>query len=152
MPNIKVSVTCNNPDPTEDYEVLNLLRVEMHRRSTFPQRSVWTDLLAMNGFYYPGHGSDAKCIFCKGGISLDDRSGHIAKLHRRRFPHCVFARGYPAGNIPVIRAHGELFIPYERMPQHLVEALEYEPWEMRLLIVGMPALFEFDPMTDEDQD
>jgi hypothetical protein len=141
---------CFSEDNRDEHEELNLLRMERHRRETFCHRSVWTDLLAMNGFYYPGQGSDAKCIFCKGTMNIGAPSNSLAKLHRRRFPHCPFARGYPAGNIPIIRAQGDLFIPYQLMPQHLADALEYEPPEMRLFIVGMPALFDFDATSDDE--
>lgn len=132
---------------SEDLAEMNLLRMEKYRRGTFHPRTVLTDILAQNGFYSTG--LEAKCIFCMGVVDMG--KPWSPRDHRRYFQHCPFVRGYPAGNIPIIRAPGSvLFGPYQSMPLHLVQALEYEPAEMRLLSVGMPALYSFDAVTDDE--
>jgi hypothetical protein len=64
---------------------------------------------------------------------------------------CPFSRGYPCGNIP-IKPGSEVFTAFQKMPAHLVEALEFEPESMLLMESSMPEGFDFFCDSSDDEE
>ena len=129
---------------------LNLLRMESHRLKTFKKAHQYiSDLtnhkisrFARNGHYFPGPGINIRCIFCLKNVPVGlarRYSGYDCCHHK----HCYFPQGFPCGNIP-INPNRHYMPQYTKMPQHLIDALEFEPPEMDLLLVGMPQNHDYD--------
>lgn len=130
MPNLNII------DDTSDYVRMNLLRMESYRLETFRNwpkyvTPIWTHDMATSGFFYLGPGCRIQCIFCLGIFVLHQSVEYIDICHKRYFPKCMFARGFQAGNIPSLPTKSQR--AYERMPPHLIRALEFEPQEMHML-------------------
>ena len=130
-----------------DLVKINMLRMESYRLTTFEtynsQRfSIIPEIaaqLARNGYFYPGKGHHVQCIFCLQVVAVCCAQFCISSFaHNFHNYFCTFRNGYPAGNIPIVPRPG-VASPYAWMPQPLVQALEFEPPEMSLLLVGMPA-------------
>jgi hypothetical protein len=128
----------------------NLLRIESYRLKTFGKNWPFSRLgkssasiLAMNGFYYTGAGAKVQCVFCLGIYEPSENLWliDVGLVHFHTFKTCAFAKGFPCGNIPIKPGIG-VFSAFERMPSHLVKALEFEPASMMQLESSMPEGFD----------
>jgi hypothetical protein len=155
MPNI--CEVCSEDNPLVEW---NLLRMERYRLKTFNKNWPSSRLgnssgatLAMNGFYYTGVGAKVQCVFCLGFLEPTENVWlmDIGLIHFHKYQTCNFAKGYPCGNIP-IKPGLRSFVAFERMPNHLARALEFEPEFMRLADSSMPEGFDFFVDPDDEMD
>ena len=125
-------------------QLLARWKYETARRATFAAWP-WHDLgistaeFAKAGFVYLNQDDRVQCVFCLGIVEGWQPGDTPRAKHRENYPHCIFLRGVPVGNVPIGTTEPErlqgLMTTLPTQPAQRSRSLERPPSMIIILLI-----------------